>query len=565
MTAGIGKLFRMGSRKLAVKLWGAFLALTLLIFALLAVLLPWTLKGFFTEQLYDILLNTQSSISVEMASSLSLSSKPLNTAGLLAGSTAIGGTTATAPGAGSPDAGLSAPGGSGAGTGATEPVATLQWAGAPEVPGAGGAAQTYAMTLQPLPSGIPIAPLSEARPVAGLMTGPSINHFTISGTSAEPAVQGQVEDDALPAAFIRTIETNAFAQNVPLAKYSLSVDSDSIFYIIRRDMIEGSPQYVVSYVWGNYRNDLVMSMFIRLLWLMLALIVVSLPLCLLLARYLTRPLVQIERHVGRVAERDWHEPLVTGRKDEIGRLAGAIESMRQRLVHQDDSQQFFLQNISHELKTPVMVIRSYAQSIQDGIFPRGTLNESLNVIMKEGERLEKRIRELLLLNKLRFFASREKPRQAFDLSEVAEDVVERLRYRRPDVAWTLDLAPGAMLTGEREQWAVALENVLDNQLRYARSAIGVTVAPGGDAADPADPTKPALPRVCVRNDGPPLDEAMRESLFEPFRTGSDGQFGLGLAIVKQIAAHHGMVVRAVNETTGVAFFIEPEGTGAETG
>ncbi|MBO9611029.1 MAG: HAMP domain-containing histidine kinase [Paenibacillaceae bacterium] len=559
----------MGSRKLAVKLWGAFVALTLLIFALLAVLLPWTLKGFFTEQLYDILLNTQNSISVEMASTLSLSAKPLTSVDVQPTSYASGsnatGTVAVGPGAvgsfATTGAGTTKPNANGTvASGSlpnipllTEPSATLQWAESLQTSAV--VEPVYTLSTQSLPVGIPIAPLSEARPSVGLFAGSSINHFTISGTSAQPAVQGQEGGGALPAAFLQTIEHNAFAQVVPLAKYSLSVDSDSIFYVIRRDMVEGAaqPQYVVSYVSGNYRNDLVMSMFSRLLWLMLALIVVSLPLCLLLARYLTRPLVQIERHVGRVAERDWHEPLVTGRKDEIGRLAGAIESMRQRLVHQDESQQFFLQNISHELKTPVMVIRSYAQSIQDGIFPRGSLNDSLNVIMKEGERLEKRIRELLLLNKLRFFASRGKLRQTFDLSEVAEDVVERLRYRRPDVAWTLELAPGAMLTGDREQWAVALENVLDNQLRYARSAIGVTVAPGGDE------TGPALPRVCVRNDGPPLDEAATESLFEPFRTGSDGQFGLGLAIVKQIAAHHGMAVRAVNEAGGVAFFIEPEG------
>ena len=56
---------RLGNWPLAVKLWGAFASLTLLIFTLLAILLPWTLKGFFTEQLYDILLDTQSGLRVE--------------------------------------------------------------------------------------------------------------------------------------------------------------------------------------------------------------------------------------------------------------------------------------------------------------------------------------------------------------------------------------------------------------------------------------------------------------------------------------------------------------------
>jgi len=50
--------------------------------------------------------------------------------------------------------------------------------------------------------------------------------------------------------------------------------------------------------------------------------------------------------------------------------------MRQRLVKQDKAQQSFLQNISHELKTPVMVIRSYAQSMLDGIYPDTELKKS---------------------------------------------------------------------------------------------------------------------------------------------------------------------------------------------
>ncbi|MCG6197942.1 sensor histidine kinase, partial [Anoxybacillus sp. LAT_38] len=75
--------------------------------------------------------------------------------------------------------------------------------------------------------------------------------------------------------------------------------------------------------------------------------------------------------------------------DEIGRLARSIERMRERLVRQDEAQQAFLQDVSHELKTPVMVIRSYAQSILDGIYPRGDLQGSVQVIDSEAERLEK--------------------------------------------------------------------------------------------------------------------------------------------------------------------------------
>lgn len=515
---------QLGRWPLAMKLWGAFAALTLFIFTLLAVLLPWTLKGFFTEQLYDILMDTQSGLQVAATASASsafaipLSPKPaddeMRAAPIF---TQAGSIRVKADGEGTPNANVLRPD-------VRLNLSTGVSAGTP-------------------PVGLDPATLSAQiiAPMEATIAGPSIRHFTINGTQAAQAIEatsGSTEP------VMAAMEKDALAQLLPVAKYTRTIDNDSIFYVIRKEIVEGAPRFIISYAWGNYRNDLIMSMFGRLMLLMVALIVVSWLPCLLLARYFTRPLVQMEAHVGRMAERDWHEPIETGRKDEIGRLGRAIELMRQRLVKQDRAQQFFLQHTSHELKTPVMVIRSYAQSIQDGVFPKGTLRASIDVIMKEGERLEKRIRDLLLLNKLNYFTAKEKPFHAFEIHAVLEDVIERLRYRRPELNWELDLHEHT-LVGDQEQWKIALENMLDNQLRYAESCICVSIKPA-----------PYF-EIRMSNDGPLLDETIADSLFEAFRKGGNGQFGLGLAIVKQIMDHHGMSVRAVNEADGVTFTILP--------
>ncbi|NQX61365.1 sensor histidine kinase [Paenibacillus qinlingensis] len=512
---------RLGQWPLALKLWGAFAALTLLIFTLLAVLLPWTLKGFFTEQLYNILMDTQSGLQVEAIQpatptfAIPLSVQPLDMTTTIKAAQSHGSSVLVVPnGDGSSIVQL--------GTESVVSVPTLT--------------KTSSLSAQ------------MTAPLESTLTGPSIRHFTISGTQAAEAVAATAATtktlhSAEP--FIAAMEKDALSQMQPVAKYTRSIDNNSIFYVIRKEFVQGAPNFIVSYAWGNYRNDLIMSMFGRLMLLMVGLIVVSWMPCLLLARYFTRPLVQMEQHVGRMAERDWHEPIDTGRrKDEIGRLGKAIEGMRQRLVKQDRAQQFFLQHTSHELKTPVMVIRSYAQSIQDGVFPKGTLSASLGVIMQEGERLEKRIRDLLLLNKLNYFTAKEKPFHTFDIKAVIEDVVERLRYKRPEITWELSLAPHTLL-GDQEQWKIALENMLDNQLRYAETCIRIRMS--------------AAPHfeIQMSNDGPLLDETIADNLFEPFRTGGKGQFGLGLAIVKQIMDHHAMNVGAKNESDGVTFTILP--------
>ncbi|BFT75655.1 histidine kinase dimerization/phospho-acceptor domain-containing protein [Paenibacillus sp. P36] len=520
--------FRIGQWPLAMKLWGAFAALTLLIFTLLAVLLPWTLKGFFTEQLYDILLDTQSGLRME-ATSLTAPTLTLATKGTTAQMTDIitNVKTLTPINQAVPDADASET--------ETMPEATSIQMGS-------------AISATPLEASIATKVMS---PFTATLSAPAIRHFTISGTQESLALNKAFTSGE---PFMQAMEQDAFAQKQPVAKYTTIIDKKSIFYVIRKELVQGQPSFIVSYAWGNYRNDLVMTMFGRLMLMMVGLIVISWLPCLIIARYFTRPLVQMEKHVGRMAERDWHDPIETGRKDEVGRLAKAIEAMRQRLVRQDKAQQFFLQHTSHELKTPVMVIRSYAQSILDGVFPKGTLGESLGVILKEGERLEKRIRDLLLLNKLNYVTAREKPFRPFELHEVIEDVVERLRYRRPEIEWEMELPP-ATLNGDPDQWKIALENMLDNQLRYAKSGIRILLTPSssGDGKEAAA----GFSRLQISNDGPPLDQAIADSLFEPFRSGGDGQFGLGLAIVKQIMDHHGMTVRAANERGGVAFYLEP--------
>ncbi|KRF07171.1 hypothetical protein ASG89_17655 [Paenibacillus sp. Soil766] len=512
---------RLGQWPLAMKLWGAFAALTLFIFTLLAVLLPWTLKGFFTEQLYDILMDTQSGLQVEAAQTVTspvfafpMTPQPVD---IMTSSTPL----------------------------LESRVVVTQKA--QDIYGVGVVRGESAPTRTLTEAGVAIDPSMLATQLtlpfqATTLAGPSIRHFMINGAQAAQAIEATASSTE---PFMAAMEKDALAQLQPVAKYTRSIDNNSIFYVIRKEVVHGAPNFIVSYAWGNYRNDLIMSMFFRLILLMVGLIVVSWLPCLLLARYFTRPLVQMERHVGRMAERDWHEPIDTGRrKDEIGRLGKAIEGMRQRLVKQDRAQQFFLQHTSHELKTPVMVIRSYAQSIQDGVFPKGTLSASLGVIMKEGERLEKRIRDLLLLNKLNYFTAKEKPFHAFDIKAVIEDVVERLRYKRPEITWELNIAPHTLL-GDQEQWKIALENMLDNQLRYAESCIRIRMSPAPHF------------EIGMSNDGPLLDQEIADNLFEPFRTGGKGQFGLGLAIVKQIMDHHGMSVGAKNAWNGVTFTILP--------
>jgi len=498
---------------LSLKLWAVLAALILLTFGLLAALLPWLLKDFFTDELYRLLSDTQRNVA--KAYLTSPSAPGANPAAPRAN-----------PAAGAPSA---MPG-----SGKAEQEITVQAIGV-ETSVTRGSLEPPGVTYQLVPA---------ERVIADGAESPALRHF-IADSPAGMISTGDARTDP----FVSAIRKHAAEQAGEVARYSMQVGDATLFYVIRKPSADGKPFYIVSYAWGSYRNGLVDGMYGRMLWLMAALIVLGWLPCWLIARYLTKPLVEMERQVGRLAEREWDEPLAlpSARRDEIGRLARAIEAMRARLRRQDRNQQFFLQNISHELKTPVMVIRSYAESIKDGIMPKGSLEGSLAVILKESERLEGRVRDLLYLNKMKFAGGRASPAEIFEIGELAEDTIERLRQRRSDIGWALDIEKDVLLAGDREQWRVLFENLLDNQLRYARTRIAVHIGK----------SVRQRPAIRIANDGPPLGDGEAAKLFEPFHTGAEGQFGLGLAIVRQIAENHGMEVCAANESGEVAFHIVP--------
>ncbi|WP_227766099.1 sensor histidine kinase [Zhaonella formicivorans] len=347
---------------------------------------------------------------------------------------------------------------------------------------------------------------------------------------------------------LEQLRQEAFVQKSDTGRYSKSVNTRRLFYVIRKVKVSGHDAYLLSYMWETYRNDLVKKLFSQLMFIMVGALLLSWIPSIWFARYLTRPLVALEKYVKRVSERDWHEPLQLERKDEIGRLAESIERMRLQLLQHDETQRSFLQHISHELKTPVMVIRSYVQAIRDGIYPKGDLPSTVEVIDNESERLEKRIHDLLYLTKLDYVSKQEPVRDNIDLAELVDEIVDRLRWRRPNLNWALDLIP-VEIQGDREQWTVAMENLLDNQIRYAENTVEISLAmiSGNEKAK-------ALVRIW--NDGPPLEPGVADTLFDQFRKGSDGEFGLGLTIVHRIANLHHAKVWACNEKDGVAFYLK---------
>ncbi|APH03749.1 sensor histidine kinase [Bacillus weihaiensis] len=350
--------------------------------------------------------------------------------------------------------------------------------------------------------------------------------------------------EELPKDFITQTQLLAANQENSVERYEKNLQNQTLFYVIRKIIVNGEPSFLLSYSWDSYRNDLVFTLFRQLMIVMLIVFLFSWIPSIWLARYLSKPLVQLEKHVTNISEQAWHEPVEVDRKDEIGKLGQTIETMRKQLVRKDEAQQTLLQNISHDLKTPVMVIRGYAQSVQDGIFPKGDLPHTMEVIQEESEKLEKKIKDLLYLTKLDFLSTRKPIKSPFQLDQLLMDEVERIKWARPQLEWELTIQE-ATIIGDSEQWEKLIENLVENALRYSKQYITLSLT---------DYNHYWVLRIW--NDGPTIDESVLDKLFEPFQKGNNGEFGLGLNIVKRIADLHEAKVRAINENNGAAFYID---------
>ncbi|UYO99536.1 HAMP domain-containing histidine kinase [Oceanotoga sp. DSM 15011] len=320
----------------------------------------------------------------------------------------------------------------------------------------------------------------------------------------------------------------------------LNNENNKIYYKISR-IKEG---YLISFTPDTYKKELEFSLFRRLLIGALISSIIVFFISYILSRYLTVPILKLEKTVSKISKRQWEEEVKVKRNDEIGDLANSIELLRKRLIENDDSQQKSLQYISHELKTPLMVIRSYTQSIRDGIFPKGNLQNTLNVIDEEMDIMEKRVRDLIYYSKLDFISKNQKEKSIYNISRIAFEVSKRFENMNENIKWIFEAKDINFLTNE-EQIIVLFENIYENQIRYTKTFIKTLIDEDKDNIF-----------IIVENDGEKIKEENETFLFDAFYKGNKGKFGLGLSLVYRIVKLYGGTISIYNSYNGVKYDIK---------
>ena len=253
---------------------------------------------------------------------------------------------------------------------------------------------------------------------------------------------------------------------------------------------------------------------------------------------IVKKIEKLKDKVDNIDNPDYNHKIDFEVDDEIKSLGLAIEDMRLSLINQEEYRNQMYQNISHDFKTPLTVIKSYIEAVDDKVEDEAT---ALKVIKEQTSKLEQKVHSLLYLNKLDYLKdSKNIELVPVDMEEIIKTEVEKFKFYRKELNFIVEYDKKSQFVGTVENWETILDNLLGNFIRYATTTIKITAKQN---------------KLILYNDGDNISNDYLEGIFTPFRKGIKGQFGLGLSIVKKTLNIMNYDITINNEKKGVSFII----------
>jgi signal transduction histidine kinase len=257
---------------------------------------------------------------------------------------------------------------------------------------------------------------------------------------------------------------------------------------------------------------------------------------------LTRSIVLLERAVRRLAEGDLESQIVTRGSDEIQGLGRSFEQLRQSLKEETARQSRFVMGVSHDLKSPLALVKGYVELLRDGPVTPEARQAHFDLILDKTDQLDDMIDHLIDYGKVNTGEWQQTwtdvPFKAF-LAEFAQGLIPDAVLLGRTLTAHLELPDELTVACDERSVRRCLENLVHNALRYTPEGSTVWL----DAR-----RLPNAVEVTVRDNGPGVAAHDLPHLFELFYRGSGSRrepgMGLGLSIVKTILDSHGWTIRA---------------------
>lgn len=260
-----------------------------------------------------------------------------------------------------------------------------------------------------------------------------------------------------------------------------------------------------------------------------------------LSKRFVKPIAEMRNYVDDLANESFQGSLSIQTKDELQELGDQLSVLSQRLDKakqardkKEQSEKEFLSQISHELRTPIMVIKSSLTAINEGYLDSTDEKAYLQQLVHEVTGLERLVNDLLELSRLESTEFQLK-KTTIDLLDCLNDAQRSYRVAFKEKQQTLEfkneLQQKQLMEGDYLRLTQAFKILLDNANKYSPAGSVITLAVGRvEQAFEIKLTNPQQEKV-----------SNPQELFDFFKRGkqtSEGGTGLGLAIAKQVILRH---------------------------
>lgn len=334
---------------------------------------------------------------------------------------------------------------------------------------------------------------------------------------------------------IKTNDINGIVSLISNDKGKVSYKNKSYYYALISS--NGSTKIAIT---GDAYINLMKAEILKIILLVVGITFIIISLVILMwSNHLVNRIKKLKDKIDNINNDNYNHKMIYDYDDELYTLEVAIENMRVYLKEQEEYKNQMYQNISHDFKTPITVMKSYIEASNDGI---ETKDKTLEVCQEQLNKLEIKVHSLLYLNKLNYFREqKDQINEKCDVSIVVFASVDKFKMSRSDVEFVLDIdKKSTIFRGSNEMWEAIIDNILNNFMRYAKKKVKITIKNN---------------KIILFNDGPNIDKDVLTNIFTPYEKGVKGVFGLGLSIVKKTLAFLDYDICISNEKNGVKFII----------
>lgn len=323
-------------------------------------------------------------------------------------------------------------------------------------------------------------------------------------------------------------DANKILEYIKQPKGNFTISSKKYYYVKIDDIISITDDKYIKQVIKNTIKSIKLP-------IMLSILIVSIP-AIIWITIIVLKILKLKEKSDNIDNNRYNHKFDFHIDDELKRLNHSLENMRESFMKNEEYKNELYQNISHDFKTPLSIIKSYTEAREDNMC---TYEEYMKVIKEQSTDLERRVRSLLYLNKLDYLSNYNREIKEVDISKLVKDEIKKFKYlnREISIKYSTD---NSKIYGNYELLEGVFDNILTNSYRYANKIISITIKNG---------------KITIYNDGEHIKEDIIDYMFTPFRKGIKGDFGLGLSIVKKSLKLINYNIYAVNEKVGVSFII----------